>query len=241
MARGAALALCVCFSLAAFALTGRAENPFADEPAKDPPAAVGKPAAAPAATSPDRDREAAIREALDRPTKMEFTETPLQDAIDFLKDYHGIEIQLDNDALEDEGIGSDSPVTRHLSGVSLASALRVLLADIDATYVVRDGLLMVTSNKAAARMTDLRVYAIDQLVGDGVEPSEVADVLQALLAADSAPALPSASKAPAPPQPSPAATLVPFRNLLVIRATLGEHDAIEKLLREFKAKLKAGE
>ena len=75
-----------------------------------------------------------IRDALvdpERPTKMEFTETPLQDAIDYLRDLHGIEIQLDTKALEDAGIGSETPVTRNLHGVSLKSGLRLLLRDME--------------------------------------------------------------------------------------------------------------
>ena len=47
--------------------------------------------------------EKRIREALAEPTKMEFNEMPLQDAVTFIKDYHAIEIQLDTRALEDAG------------------------------------------------------------------------------------------------------------------------------------------
>jgi hypothetical protein len=55
--------------------------------------------------------EKKIYDALKSPTQLEFTETPLSDVLDWLKDYHGIEIQLDNKALGDVGIGSDTPVT----------------------------------------------------------------------------------------------------------------------------------
>jgi hypothetical protein len=236
MVRCAALALGLCFSWLALVAASRAEDPFADSPAQDKAAPASK-------DSPDPEREAAIREALKRPTQMEFTETPLQDAVDFLKDYHGIEIQLDNRALENEDIGSDSPITRHVRGMSLASALRLLLNDIDATFVVRDGTLLITTRRAAAHMTDLRVYAINELVGDGVEPVKVAEVLRSALASGCAvPQDQAAAKGPAIADPSPTnATMVPFRNLLVIRATLQDHDEIQKLLAEFKAKLKAGE
>ena len=40
--------------------------------------------------------------------------------IDYLKDYHKIEIQLDKKALDDVGIGSDTPVTKNLKGITLA-------------------------------------------------------------------------------------------------------------------------
>ena len=52
---------------------------------------------------------------------MEFVETTLADAVSYLKDCHGIEIQLDARALEDAGAGSDTPIMRELKGVSLCS------------------------------------------------------------------------------------------------------------------------
>ena len=39
--------------------------------------------------------ERKIREALDQPTQMEFVDTPLKDVVDYLRDLHHIEIQLD--------------------------------------------------------------------------------------------------------------------------------------------------
>ncbi len=33
---------------------------------------------------------------------------------------HGIEIQLDNRALEEAGMGTDTPVTRHVKGITLS-------------------------------------------------------------------------------------------------------------------------
>ena len=62
-----------------------------------------------------RSGEAAIAEALGKPIDLQFAETPLADVIDNLKDYCGIEIQLDNRALCDVGIGTDTPVTMDLS------------------------------------------------------------------------------------------------------------------------------
>jgi hypothetical protein len=94
--------------------------------------------------------EQKIRNALENDlTKMEFTETPLQDAVDFLKDYHGIEIQLDSKALEDVGVGSDTPVTRNVNGISLKSGLRLLLRDMDLTYMIKDEVLLITTKDKA--------------------------------------------------------------------------------------------
>ncbi len=74
--------------------------------------------------------EKKITAALKSPTQLEFIETPLQDVIDYLKDYHGIEIQLDTKALNDVGIDPTTPVTKNLKGISLRSALRLMLREL---------------------------------------------------------------------------------------------------------------
>ena len=68
--------------------------------------------------------EKKITDELHSPTTLEFIETPLADVVDYLKDLHNIEIQIDNKALEDVGGSTDTPITRNLKGISLRSALR---------------------------------------------------------------------------------------------------------------------
>lgn len=232
-----------------------ADNPFAANPfagrvqqvlLDDGPRRVLTPArkapsrtSSPSRRSPSDARlEARIRAALDEPTKMEFIDTPLQDAIEWFKDYHKIEIQLDTRALEDVGVGSDTPVRGSVDGISLASALQLLLDDLDATFVIRHGTLLITTNDAAREMSDLRVYDIAELVGPQVDPCEVGEVLQRVL-----PATLVVQPAKRPSSAADAARvetrIVPFRNLLVIRARLQDHDEIERLLADFKAKLQA--
>ncbi|HEX7446167.1 MAG TPA: VWA domain-containing protein [Pirellulales bacterium] len=108
--------------------------------------------------------EEKILQALNEPTVMDFEETPLRDAIDFLKEKHNIEIQLDARALEDGGLGSDTPVTRSLKGISLRNALRLLLGEYELTYVIRNEVLLITSKTEAENMLSTRVYPVGDLV-----------------------------------------------------------------------------
>ena len=62
---------------------------------------------------------------------MEFNETPLKDVVEQLKSQHGIEIQLDTKALGELNITADLPITKTLGGISLRSALRLMLAEHD--------------------------------------------------------------------------------------------------------------
>ena len=91
--------------------------------------------------------EKKINDALKSPTQLEFIETPLQDVIDYLKDYHGIEIQLDKKSLDEMSIGTDTPVTKNLKGISLRSALRLMLRELGLTYVIQDEVLLITTPK----------------------------------------------------------------------------------------------
>jgi hypothetical protein len=85
------------------------------------------------------DSAADIKAALSDPTAMEFTDTPLCDVIEYLKDYHhqkhpAFEIVLDTKALNELGVTSDTPITKNLKGIKLRSALRLLLRDLGLTF-----------------------------------------------------------------------------------------------------------
>ncbi|HEX7446820.1 MAG TPA: hypothetical protein VF306_04700 [Pirellulales bacterium] len=123
-----------------------------------------EPAPAPHATDARQEAEAGITRALAAKSVADFEETPLRDAIDFLKEQHGIEIQLDARALEDQGIGSDTPVTRSLKNITLASTLDLLLGDLELTYLIRDEVLLITSIHAAESLLETRVYPVGDLV-----------------------------------------------------------------------------
>ena len=108
--------------------------------------------------------EKKIEAALKSPTQLEFVDTPLTDVIDYLKDYHQIEIQLDKKAMEDAGVGTDTPVTKSLKGVSLRSALRLMLAELSLKYVIKDEVLLITTTEAAENKLTTRVYSVADLV-----------------------------------------------------------------------------
>jgi hypothetical protein len=226
-----------------------AGNPFDDAPAAATP--FDRAPSVPPRDDPTPRLEAKIRQALEGPTSMDFTETPLQDAIGFLRDQHGIVIQFDMRALEDEGIGSDTPITRTLKGVSLASALRLLLDDVDATFVVRDGVLLITTKGAAAKMVELRVYNIGELVSSEDDAHELAEVLRALFTdaevsrhrvlagrrADSDKGTATTPRHAAQPAAS-RFDVLPYGKLLIVQASQHDHEALAQLLGEIKAKLK---
>jgi hypothetical protein len=108
--------------------------------------------------------ERKIDDALRSPTQLEFIETPLTDVIDYLKDYHQIEIQLDRRALDQVGIDSGTPITKNLRGISLRSALRLMLRELDLTYLIKDEVLLVTTPEQAETELTVKVYPVADLV-----------------------------------------------------------------------------
>jgi hypothetical protein len=167
--------------LAAFAaFTGlAARRPLA---AAEPWPAVGaEPSAA----------EVKIHSALTKEAHFDFIETPLDQAVQFLKEAHQIPIELDKKALDQVGIGTDTPITRALKGIALESALRLLLRDLDLGFVVQDEVLLITSadeiRKSGARC-EVRVYRTHGVLSEGETPEALAAALTETLASEPIPA-----------------------------------------------------
>ena len=109
--------------------------------------------------------EQKIYDALGKPVQnFEFTETPLRDVIAQIQDAQGIPVQIDTKAFEDAGLDLEAPVTKNVSGISLRSALRLLLGDLDLTYLVKDEVLMITTKDKAAETMVVKVYPVADLV-----------------------------------------------------------------------------
>jgi hypothetical protein len=150
----------------------KADDPFAADKAPAKKSGPSAPAKAPLKKSrppaakrrPLRSGEAAIEEALAKPTELECVETPLTDVIDALKNRCGIEIQLHKKALDDVGIGTDTPVTIDLRGVPLRSALNLLLRGLSLTWTIRDEVLLITTPEEDESQMIRKVYDVSDLV-----------------------------------------------------------------------------
>ena len=162
--------------------------------------------------------EARLKAALEDRTQLEFIEAPLEDVLSFLQDHHDIPIQIDVRALEDVGIGIDAPITRSLKGVSLRSALRLMLRDLELTYLIRDEVLMITTPEAAEHSyQQVRIYPVSDLVGKG-EDASVEALSQAAYVAIGGDLNKSAFQ------------IAAFDGRLVVRAAVDQHRELEDLL-----------
>jgi hypothetical protein len=123
--------------------------------------------------------EKKIYSALDETTNIEFLDTPLKDVIDNLQQQHNITITINEAKLAEATIQSDTPVTVNLKGISLRSALRILLKPLELTYVIDNEVLEITTPEDAASPQRLvtKVYP----VGDLVVPIQNNNILGGLL------------------------------------------------------------
>lgn len=146
--------------------------PFPDEPPiRFPPAAVWnalsqrrKARYSSVDLKKNSPQEQRISAELNARTDLAFTDVALSEAIDFLRDYHQIPIIIEETALSDEGIDSSIPVNIELSGISLRSALRLLLEQHGLTYVIEDEVMKITTETSANERLTTRVYPVADLV-----------------------------------------------------------------------------
>jgi tetratricopeptide (TPR) repeat protein len=108
-----------------------------------------------------------IDEVLDSPllsTGLQFTDVPLEQVVANLRDQYDIEVQIDGPALDDVGLGPDELVTVDLRNITLRSALRLMLGNLQLTYVIRDEVLMITTKEEAETELVVKVYPVADLV-----------------------------------------------------------------------------
>jgi hypothetical protein len=108
--------------------------------------------------------EKKIYSELKKPTNFEFQDTELSEVAAYLGDLHEITVVLDTRELEDAGLGTDLPITRTVDGLTLRSALKLMLRDAELAYVVQDDVLMITTAEAAEGILVNRVYPVADLV-----------------------------------------------------------------------------
>ena len=90
----------------------------------------------------------------------------MKDVVDYLKDLHHIEIQLDSAALKEAGVDESTPMTKNLKGISLRSALKLMLDELQLKYVIHNDVLLITSPAKAESDEYMvtRAYPVEDLV-----------------------------------------------------------------------------
>lgn len=123
----------------------------------------------------DHDSSQRIWEALRKPLPeagLELTDTALEEVVAMLRDEYGIQILFDKPALEDLGIDATQPVNVNLRNISLQAALKLILKELELTYVANNEVLLITTQEEADTMLTVCIYPVRDLLDPNYLPTE---------------------------------------------------------------------
>jgi len=141
------------------------ENPFESPPQKEPVVVLRSKKPVDIAAT-----EAKIRKALKLPGNFRYIEVALKDVAKTMGDAYEIQIELDWRALENVGIGGDTPVTRHFHDVSLNQALSAILLDLELDYLIQGESILITTPEMIGKHHFTRLYPVHDLVDSDQNP-----------------------------------------------------------------------
>ena len=121
----------------------------------------------------EKEPEREIDQKLKQPVSLHFEEAPLRQVIDDIRASQDIDIYVDKASLESEEVSLDQPISIKFDNISLRSTLSLILKQAHLTYVIKDGLLQVTTERGARGRMEHVVYSVaDLLDGDAHDGPE---------------------------------------------------------------------
>jgi RNA polymerase sigma factor (sigma-70 family) len=112
-----------------------------------------------------------------RTPPLDFTEIPLREVMQIIKEEIGGEVWIDEAALDEAGMNPDVSVTCNFQGLPLKTALRLMLRQVNLTYAVKDDVLVITTPEKADSMLEPHVYRLDSIVTSPIGLAELASVI----------------------------------------------------------------
>jgi len=106
----------------------------------------------------------------ERQSEINFDDQPLEKVFDFIRDVNKLNIAVDWDDLEANGIMRDKPISLNLRDVSLRTIMSQILSqaggDIGLGYAANSGLIRVASREKLDRNKYIQVYDVRDLLVD---------------------------------------------------------------------------
>ena len=111
------------------------------------------------------EREIEIEQKLKTPVSLRFDAAPLSTVLDHLAQLAEVNLHLDPQGLQEEGVDTNTPVTINLrADISLKSALNLILQPLHLSYVIKDEVLKVTSEQYRDSELVTVTYSVADLV-----------------------------------------------------------------------------
>ena len=115
------------------------------------------------------DNDEKILRALEQTASFDFDETTFEEVMDQLRDDYKINVVLDQSA-RDDLLTEDEPITFRVRSIRLKNALRLMLKEKNATYIVRDEVLRIISIDVASDPENFVTNVFN--VGDLIAPRQ---------------------------------------------------------------------
>ncbi len=170
----------------------------------------------------DDEAERRIKAALNDETTQIFVETPLGEAIATTSRLHDIPIVIDNLALQEIGLDPDVGVNIDLKNVSLRSFLRLMLRDLDLTYLIKDQVMQITTKEAAEENLVTEIYQLPDNVAK--KSPQIMTIIQSHIQPDTWEVLGGTS------------VISELDHLLIVSTTSDVHDQVEAFLNRLVSK-----
>lgn len=119
----------------------------------------------PLSSEAEQANERRIQAALAKQITFDWKNAALKDVVAQLADECDITIVLTK-KIEDAGVTVDQPITRKVVKISLRSCLRLVLSDLNLTYLVKDEVIKITTIEDAQSPENMtvRLYPVQDLV-----------------------------------------------------------------------------
>ncbi len=115
-------------------------------------------------TMPIKPIDKAVYNKLDSMVTVDFRNKKLYEVLDELRAMSGTNIVPQDEYLKQEGISLDSTIDLKLTNVSLKTALNFVLSKARLTYMVRDGVILVTTAAGKRENKITRTFQINDLI-----------------------------------------------------------------------------
>ena len=108
--------------------------------------------------------EKQIEQSLGRQVSLHFDNVPLEKVIEHVRNIADVNVVLDSVGLEEEKVATSTPISIGVDGITLRSALNLILEPLNLGYMVDNEVLKITSRLRAAGQAELRTYPVADLV-----------------------------------------------------------------------------
>lgn len=174
--------------------------------------------------------QARVKQAFEAAVEFEFYETPLDEVIELIAERSDFSFTFDETALDELGLDLSEPITKSVKGIALRTAMELILRPIELTYVIRDGVVVITTEEKAQQLLITKHYPVRDLLHADF-PAKSMDQLIRVVTTTIAPESWEETGGPA--------TICSYQGILIARQTDRAHDELAQLIEELRGSIAA--